>query len=144
MHRTAILMPTIVNGQELKYWSNWLNIIFGGKHCFENICDVMSWIVREWDITDFNAQKISALCCSLVNVNLESPHWCIFSTCLYASFPVYDFRAGCPILDRENDLMHNLHFALVLFEGSGNSQSLYSTLSIPSLLNLIAMMSLNC
>ena len=38
--------------------------------------------------------------------------------------------------------MHNLHFALVLFEGSGNSQSLYSTLSIHSLLNLIAMMSL--
>ena len=33
------------------------------KHCFENICDVMS-------ITDFDAQKISALCCSLVNVNL--------------------------------------------------------------------------
>ena len=61
-----------------------------------------------------------------------------------ASFPVHDFRAGSPILDRENDLMHNLHFALVLFEGSGNSQSSYSTLSIHSLLNLIAIMSLNC
>ena len=131
----------------------------------------------------------SALCCSLVNVNLvieldlfssvllaaatdssslslhvngssfcvdveafwssffKNPHTGVFSTCLYSILMLLSL---CMTLQswlshiRENDLMHNLHFALMLFEGSGNSQSLYSTLSIHSLLNLIAMMSLNC
>ena len=64
-----------------------------------------------------------------------------WSTILWCFFPcAWLFKVLVPILERVKLLWHNLHLALILSSSSGSNHSLYSSIAIQSLWNLVVIL----